>query len=50
MKFREKFKILYSMLGEDEEDEVDLDEIMENRDILSDLMNELKFLGAGKYY
>ncbi len=48
MKFREKFKILYSMLGEDEEeDEVDLDEILENRDILSDLMNELKEFSPG---
>ncbi len=48
MKFREKFKILYSMLGEDEEEvEVDLDEILESRDILTDLMNELKEFSPG---
>ena len=48
MKFREKFKIIFSMLGDDEEDlDVDLDEILENRDILSDLMNELKDFSPG---
>ena len=48
MKFREKFKIIFSMLGDDEDDlEVDLDEILENRDILSDLMNELKDFSPG---
>ena len=48
MKFREKFKIIFSMLG-DEEDEVDvdLDEILESRDILTDLMNELKEFSPG---
>ena len=48
MKLREKFKIIYSMLGEEEEDvDIDLDEILENRDILSDLMNELKQFSPG---
>ena len=49
MKFREKMKILYSLLGEDEEseDELQLDEILENRDILSDLMQELKEFSPG---
>jgi pheromone shutdown-related protein TraB len=48
MKFREKFKIIYSMLGEEDEDvDIDLDEILENRDILSDLMNELKQFSPG---
>lgn len=48
MKFREKFKIVFSMLGEDEDDmDVDLDEILESRDILSDLMNELKEFSPG---
>ncbi len=48
MKFREKFRILYSMLGDDEDDEeIDLDEILENRDILTDLMNELKQFSPG---
>ena len=48
MKFREKFKILFSMLGEeDDEVEVDLDEILESRDILTDLMNELKEFSPG---
>ena len=48
MKLREKIKIIYSMLGEEEEDEdIDLDEILENRDILSDLMNELKQFSPG---
>ena len=48
MKFREKFKIIFSMLGDDDEDlDVDLDEILENRDILSDLMNELKDFSPG---
>ena len=36
------------MLGEDEEEvEVDLDEILESRDILTDLMNELKEFSPG---
>ena len=48
MKFREKIKILYSMLGEEEDElEVDLDEILESRDILTDLMNELKDFSPG---
>ncbi|MAK20242.1 MAG: conjugal transfer protein TraB [Euryarchaeota archaeon] len=48
MKFTEKFKILYSMLGEeDDEEEINLDEILENRDILTDLMNELKQFSPG---
>ncbi len=48
MKFREKIKILFSMLGEDEDEiDVDLDEILENRDILTDLMNELKEFSPG---
>ena len=48
MKFREKIKILYSMLGEEEDElEVDLDEILESRDILTDLMNELKEFSPG---
>ena len=48
MKFREKVKILYSMLGEEEDElEVDLDEILESRDILTDLMNELKEFSPG---
>ena len=49
MKFREKMKILYSLLGEEEEseDELQLDEILENRDILSDLMQELKEFSPG---
>ena len=47
MKFREKFKILYSMLGDEAEEEIDLDELLENRDILTDLMNELKQFSPG---
>ena len=49
MKFREKMKILYSLLGEEEEseEELQLDEILENRDILSDLMQELKEFSPG---
>jgi pheromone shutdown-related protein TraB len=48
MKFREKFKIIFSMLGEDDEEvDVDLDEILESRDILTDLMNELKEFSPG---
>lgn len=49
MKFREKMKIMYSLLGEDEEseEELQLDEILENRDILSDLMQELKEFSPG---
>ena len=48
MKFTEKFKILYSMLGEEDDDEeINLDEILEDRDILTDLMNELKQFSPG---
>ena len=36
------------MLGEDDEEvDVDLDEILESRDILTDLMNELKQFSPG---
>ncbi len=48
MRLREKLKIIFSMLGDDEDDaEVDLDELLEQRDILSDLMNELKEFSPG---
>ena len=48
MKFREKFKIIFSMLGDEEEEvDVNLDEILESRDILTDLMNELKEFSPG---
>tara|TARA_B100001250_G_C19796176_1_gene788810 strand:+ start:856 stop:1815 length:960 start_codon:yes stop_codon:yes gene_type:complete len=48
MKFIEKVKIIYSMLGDDEEEEeVNLDEILEDRDILSNLMQELKEFSPG---
>lgn len=49
MKFREKMKIIYSLLGEDDDsdEELQLDEILENRDILSDLMQELKDFSPG---
>ena len=36
------------MLGEDDDEvDVDLDEILESRDILTDLMNELKEFSPG---
>ena len=48
MRLREKFRIIYSMLGDDDEEaDVNLDEILESRDILSDLMNELKQFSPG---
>ena len=48
MKFREKFKILYSLLGEEEDEEnPDLEELLGNRDLLSSMMEELREFSPG---
>jgi pheromone shutdown-related protein TraB len=49
MKFTEKFRILYSMLGEDDEDEdkLELDQLLGDRDLLSSMMEELREFSPG---
>ena len=48
MKLREKFKILYSLLGEEEDEEnPDLEELLGNRDLLSSMMEELREFSPG---
>ncbi|HJL97394.1 MAG TPA: TraB/GumN family protein [Candidatus Poseidoniaceae archaeon] len=49
MKFREKFRILWSLLGEDEEDDEgpEVAELLENQDLLSSLMEELRTFSPG---
>ena len=48
MKFTEKFKILYSLLGEDEEeDKPELEQLLGNRDLLSSMMEELREFSPG---
>ena len=48
MKIREKFKILYSLLGEEEDEEnPDLEELLGNRDLLSSMMEELREFSPG---
>lgn len=48
MKFREKFRILWSLLGDDEDDEgPEVAELLENQDLLSSLMEELRTFSPG---
>ena len=48
MKLREKFKILYSLLGDEEDEEnPDLEELLGNRDLLSSMMEELREFSPG---
>ena len=49
MKFREKFRILWSLLGEDEENDEgpEVAELLENQDLLSSLMEELRTFSPG---
>ena len=47
MKLREKFRILYSLLGDDEEENPELEELLSNQDLLSSLMEELREFSPG---
>lgn len=48
MKFREKFRILWSLLGDDEDEEgPEVAELLENQDLLSSLMEELRTFSPG---
>ena len=48
MKFTEKFKILYSLLGEEEEeDKPELEQLLGNRDLLTSMMEELRDFSPG---
>ena len=44
MSLREKYRLLWSMVGEDDEDDDDIsiDEILQNKDLMSEMMNELR--------
>ncbi len=50
MRLREKFRILWSLLGEDEDEDEDspgVNELLENQDLLSSLMEELRTFSPG---
>ncbi len=48
MKFREKFRLLLSLVGEDEGDEeFDVNQILENKDLMTMMMEELKQVAPG---
>tara|TARA_B100000767_G_C19764447_1_gene536792 strand:+ start:339 stop:1505 length:1167 start_codon:yes stop_codon:yes gene_type:complete len=48
MRFREKFRILWSLLGEDDDEEgPEVNELLENQDLLSSLMEELRTFSPG---
>ena len=48
MGFREKIRLLYSLLGEDEEEEdFDLEEMLADQDLLSSLLEEFRTISAG---
>ena len=44
---REKFRILYSLLGDEEEDNPELEELLSNQDLLSSMMEELREFSPG---
>mgnify|MGYP001423756318 CR=1 FL=1 len=48
MKFREKFRLLFSLVGDDEVDEeFDVNEILKNKDLMTMMMDELKQVAPG---
>ncbi len=47
MKLREKFRILYSLLGDDDEENPELEELLSNQDLLSSMMEELREFSPG---
>ena len=49
MKWRERFRLLYSLFGDDEEleEDVDLEELLSDSDLLSSMMDELKEFSPG---
>jgi len=47
MKLREKFRILYSLLGDEEEENPELEELLSNQDLLSSMMEELRQFSPG---
>ena len=48
MKFREKWRLLTSLLAdEDDEDDLDVNELLEDTDLLSSMMDELKGFSPG---
>lgn len=48
MRFREKVRILWSLLGDDEDDDApEVNELLENQDLLTSLMEELRTFSPG---
>jgi pheromone shutdown-related protein TraB len=47
MKFREKWKLLTSLLDEDDEEELDVNELLADTDLLTSMMEELKGFSPG---
>lgn len=47
MKFREKWRLLTSLLEDDDEDDVDVNELLQDSDLLSSMMEELKGFSPG---
>lgn len=47
MRFREKWRLLLSLLEDDEEEEMDVNELLQDTDLLSSMMEELKGFSPG---
>ena len=47
MKFREKWRLLTSLLDEEEEEDLDVNELLQDSDLLSSMMEELKGFSPG---
>lgn len=47
MKFREKWRLLTSLLDEEDEEDVDVNELLQDSDLLSSMMEELKGFSPG---
>ena len=47
MRFREKWSLLTSLLEDDDEDELDVDDLLNDSDLLSSMMEELKGFSPG---
>ena len=47
MKFREKWRLLTSLLEDDDEDDVNVNELLQDSDLLSSMMEELKGFSPG---
>lgn len=50
MKFMEKWKVLYAMLWAEEDEEIEIDELLEDSDMLSNMLEEARKIAPGAGY